>query len=61
MCRYTAARSSRFADPSYLSPDDQANDDGDMIICDVTTRNGRKSEIVVEICNDGYFTWQVQE
>ena len=61
MYRYTAARSSRFAGSSYLSPDDEAYDDGDMVICDVTTRNGRKSEIVLEICNDGYSTWQVQE
>ena len=41
-------------------PDGESYDDGDMVICDVTSRSDGEFEVVVEMRNDGYFQWQAQ-
>lgn len=42
-------------------PDDEAYADGDMVICDVSTRSDGPLEIVMDMRNDGYYMWEVQQ
>lgn len=41
-------------------PEDESYDDGDMVICDVTSRSDGAFEVVLNMRNDGYFQWQAQ-
>lgn len=47
-------------DPIVTCPDAASYDEGDMVICDVTSTSDGAFEVVVNIRNGGYFEWQVQ-
>jgi len=42
-------------------PDDAAYDDGDMVMCAVTTTSDGPLKIFLEMRNDGYYQWEVQQ
>jgi hypothetical protein len=42
-------------------PDEEAYADGDMVICDVSTKSDGPLEIVMDMHNDGYYMWEVQQ